>query len=219
MRRSFSFNWLLMAFFAFIAMLLAVRFYFSHSFLFLFLVWNLFLAWIPCQLAGWIVTLPVSCKKISWLLFGAWLLFFPNALYLVTDLIHLDIDSGVPKWFDAVLLFTTAITGLLMAYNSLFRIEYFLLRNGIRPRYLQPSILLILFMGAFGVYLGRFQRWNSWDIIHHPAGLFSAVTRPLFFPYEHLYTWGVTVLLTALFYLFYWTIKKFPASMVGNRVE
>jgi uncharacterized membrane protein len=72
------------------------------------------------------------------------------------------------------------------------------------------GIIFILFLASFGVYLGRFLRWNSWDIISNPFGLASSILQRFIFPFNHLQTWGVTVMLTTLFYLLYLTIKKMP---------
>jgi uncharacterized membrane protein len=71
-------------------------------------------------------------------------------------------------------------------------------------------MLVVLFFGSFGVYLGRFLRWNSWDVINKPAGLFFSVTERILFPLRHLHAWGITILFTILFYLIYQVIKKVP---------
>lgn len=211
-----GFALLLISFFAFIAVLICCRAVFTGHLFFLFIVWNLFLAWVPYVASVGLLPAIHTHNSISYLLLGTWLLFFPNALYLVTDLIHLDLESAAPKWFDAILLFSAAVTGLLMAYKSLLNVERFLLAKGLQPRFLQPAVLLALFLGSFGVYLGRFLRWNSWDIIHHPGHLMEAVFSRIFFPVTHWYTWGVTLLLTVLFYLLYQVIKKLPAATTGS---
>ncbi|MEI2748485.1 MAG: DUF1361 domain-containing protein [Ferruginibacter sp.] len=60
---------------------------------------------------------------------------------------------------------------------------------------------LLLFLGSFGVYLGRFERWNSWDIVHNPLDLAENILTHVFSPVDHIRTWAVTVTLTVLFYL------------------
>jgi uncharacterized membrane protein len=212
MQTRLTFQQLLLAFFAFIGALICCRVYFSGSLLFIFLVWNIFLAWIPFAISYYLVKTGERKKWKEVLLFGTWLLFFPNALYIITDLIHLDIETPVPKWFDAILLFTSSIVGLMMAFISLFRAENFL-ASKINKKWLPICILLILFMGSFGVYLGRFLRWNSWDIIRNPLGLLSTIARRFLFPLDHLRTWGITLILTALFYLLYLAVKKLPSSV------
>lgn len=71
-------------------------------------------------------------------------------------------------------------------------------------------IILVLFLGSFGVYLGRFLRWNSWDIISNPFELTLSIGRRIISPFDHLQTWMITVILTVLFYLLYSSIKKLP---------
>ena len=144
--------------------------------------------------------------------FFAWFLFFPNALYIVTDLIHLNTATIVPKWYDAVLLFSSSILGLIMALVSLLRLERFLIYK-FNNSTVNVMMMAILFFGSFGVYLGRFLRWNSWDIISNPSSLVFSVAQRLLFPVAHLKTWGITLLLTTLFYLLYLTIKKLPGYL------
>ena len=212
MQIQLSFSKILLAFFAFIGLMIAARVIYSGEYRFIFLIWNLFLAWIPFIISTSFKRIQhIKWRKQSFVFF-IWFLFFPNALYIVTDLIHLDIESTVPKWYDALLLFSSSITGLLMAFVSLFRMEKFLLLK-FNNKMVNMMILVILFFGAFGVYLGRFLRWNSWDIISNPLGLVVSIAQRFIFPFQHLQTWGITLLLTTLFYLLYLAIKKLPGYL------
>jgi len=209
MGKTASFEKLLLAFGVFIGAMICCRIYYSGSLLFIFLLWNIFLAWVPFRISHYLAK---SVNEMLWkqlLLFGVWLLFFPNALYIITDLVHLELETTVPKWFDAILLFASSILGLMMAFVSLYRIENFLAFK-IQKKWLSAVMLLILFMGSFGVYLGRFLRWNSWDIISHPFGLISTIAERIIFPWEHLRAWGITGILTLFFYLLYFSVKKMP---------
>ena len=210
MKPNASFEKLLLAFFAFIGLLIISRIIYSGTFNFIFLSWNIFLAWIPCQLSYMLLKTDPQKKWQQRFLLATWLLFFPNALYIITDLIHLDLETSVPKWFDVILLFTSAVVGLMLAFISLFRIEKYL-ANTISEKKLPWLILGILFLGSFGVYLGRFLRWNSWDILSNPLGLISTIAQRFIFPVQHFRTWCVTIMLTALFYLLYQVVKKMPA--------
>lgn len=209
MNTTFSFQKRLLAFLAFIGLLIAVRTIYTGSMLYLFLVWNIFLAWIPLAVSSLFNKLHCKPKWQQSIIFCIWLAFFPNALYIVTDLVHLEIESNVPKWFDAVLLFSASVAGLMMAFVSLYRAEAFLLHaklNKFRPVF----IFLILFLGSFGVYLGRFLRWNSWDIISNPFQLLLSIGHRIISPFDHLQTWTVTGTLTIFFYLLYISVKKMP---------
>jgi len=212
MKTSFSFQKILLAFYAFIGLLIAVRIYFSGSTLYLFLVWNIFLAWIPFMISSLFIKMKDKNKWKSALVFCCWLAFFPNALYIVTDLIHLEQESNIPKWFDALILFSSAIVGLIMAFISLYRVEAFLSKS-INRKLQAPFILAILFLGSFGVYLGRFLRWNSWDIISNPFQLLLSIGHRIISPFDHVQTWGITMVFTVFFYLLYVAVKKMPGYL------
>ncbi len=212
MKTALSFQKILLAFFGFIALLLLVRISFAGQLYYLFLVWNIFLAWIPFVISNYFEKVKSSAIWLQVVLFCCWLAFFPNALYIVTDLIHLDTESSVPKWFDAILLFSSSVTGLLMAFISLYRAECFL---HIRiHKSLQPFVIIfILFLGSFGVYLGRFLRWNSWDIVSNPLELLVSIGKRIISPIDHAETWAVTLIFTMFFYLLYMAIKKLPGYL------
>ncbi len=87
-----------------------------------FLVWNLFLAWVPYLWSLWALSIHRRQPRRWWLLLlpGAlWLLFFPNAPYLITDLIHLRSHPPVPLWYDIGLLISFAWAGCFLAVASL----------------------------------------------------------------------------------------------------
>lgn len=212
MNTTFSFQKTLLAFLGFIALLIAVRIFYTGSTLYLFLVWNIFLAWIPFIISSSFGKLAGSATWKRLLIFCCWLAFFPNGLYIITDLIHLQIESKVPKWFDAVLLFSASIAGLMLAFISLYRAEVFL--NTTPLRKIRPVfIFLILFLGSFGVYLGRFLRWNSWDIISNPFQLLLSIGHRVISPFDHLQTWTVTGTFTIFFYILYISVKKMPGYL------
>ena len=211
-----SFQNILLAFFAFIALLLAARICYTGKLQYLFLVWNIFLAWIPLVISRLFKKMNHKSKWKQVLVFCCWLAFFPNALYIVTDLAHLQMETVVPKWFDVVLLFSSSVAGLMMAFISLYRVEKYL-QNAVHHKILPVLMLLILFMGSFGVYLGRFLRWNSWDIISNPVLLLMSVGHRIVSPFDHMYTWVVTIVFTLLFYLLYISVKKLPGYLAGQK--
>lgn len=136
---------------------------------------NLFLAWVPLGFALAIRGLLDSPRvgRRGWRLAGCaagWFFFFPNAPYLVTDLVHLKPRPPVPLWFDVLLLMAFASVGLLVGYVSLFLLEDAVARRrGARAG--RGFALGMLALSSFGVYLGRFERWNSWDVLRHPMAL------------------------------------------------
>ncbi len=201
---------IIFSFLLFTGAMLIMRIAYANNLRYVFLMWNLFLAWIPFQL-GIVITVNNHYKRwIQYILLAGWLLFFPNALYIITDLVHLD-NSGedAPVWFDALLLFTSSVTGLLMAFISLYQVETFIRKN-ITAKHVNKIIAGSIFLGSFGVYLGRFLRWNSWDILANPVSLLIEVMVRFTNPVIHYRTWGITLLLTCLFLLLYYAGKKIP---------
>ncbi len=149
--------------------MVGARFWRTGDLVFVFLVWNLFLAWIPVGLAG--IAAALSNRPIAQAICGAWwLLFFPNAPYLVTDLMHLSHLGGHLLWYDTLMFTTFALTGLVLGYVSLR------LMQGMVARYLGVMgswafVVGALLLSSYGIYVGRFLRWNSWDLFVSPLSL------------------------------------------------
>ncbi|MEO5942678.1 MAG: DUF1361 domain-containing protein [Ferruginibacter sp.] len=205
------FDRLLLAFLVFIGLLIAFRIYFTGSIMHLFLSWNIFLAWIPYMLSKYFSAIKGKAKWKQVSLFACWLLFFPNALYIVTDLIHIEDNTDIPVWYDAVLLFASSFIGIIMAFVSLRKAEIFL--NSVLPKKIVYFLVpLILFTASFGVYLGRFQRWNSWDVIKNPIGLAMDIAGNFISPIQNYKTWAITILFTAVFSLVYFFLKILPKA-------
>lgn len=208
---------LLTAFILFIAAMLVLRIGYANNVHYIFLLWNLFLAWIPFQLSVVLIARGQHNRWYHYFLLACWLLFFPNALYIITDLVHLEESrSDVPVWFDAILLFTSSVAGLIMAFASLYQVEFFL-KNTISQKHVTKLVIATLFLGSFGVYIGRFLRWNSWDIVTNPFSLLSEISKQFTMPFHHYRTWAVTALLTGLFSLLYFGIKNLTGIFTGTK--
>jgi uncharacterized membrane protein len=196
--------------------LLAFRIGYSGTTHFRFLVWNLFLALIPLGITHIVFGNKTAPGKLAMAIaLGAWLLFFPNAPYILTDLFHLKPHSSMPIWFDLVLILSFAWTGLLAGFISLMRIEE-ALKLWFSPRWTAVGITLLLFLGSFGIYLGRFLRWNSWDIMNRPGALFGDIVDRFAHPFDHPRTWGVTIFLGLMLTAMYFSLRLFRS---GNRQE
>ena len=139
-----------------------------------FLVWNLFLAWVPLALAA--VAYSRSRRGVDPLtsaLLVAWLLFFLNAPYLLTDFIHLA-QGPAPLWYDALMLSAFAWTGLLLGFASLYLVQLNLRGQfGVALSWL--GVFGSLVLASIGVYIGRFVRLNSWDVLLHPRHVVEVV--------------------------------------------
>ncbi len=135
-----------------------------------YLVWNLALAWIP-----WLAARVVARARTRLARAAAacvWLVFRPNAPYLVTDLVHLRPRPPVPATFDALLFASFALAGCALAWGSLDAVHARLARGFGRAR-AALAIAAVLLLTGFGVYLGRFERWNSWDLVARPRGVLA----------------------------------------------
>jgi len=149
--------------------LVCVRVTMKEETRFSFLIWNLFLAWIPFFITSLAAGLQAG-KRNRWaifLVFPAWLLFFPNAPYIITDLLHLKGYSQNILWFDCLLIFLFAFTGLIVGLHSLQK-AYGLFRHYFNAPAAWLLILSCSVLSGFGVYLGRYCRLNSWDLFHKP---------------------------------------------------
>jgi len=184
------------------------RFSYTNTKTFLFLNWNLFLSFVPWLLSSILIVYPhlQKNKVLTLLVLGTWLLFFPNAPYILTDLFHLKLKSSVPKWFDLMLILSFAWTGLLFGMLSLYDIERILAKN-IKPLWAAFLCMAVLFVASFGVYLGRFLRWNSWDILQKPQALLLDIADIFLHPFSHPRAWGVTLLMGIFLNMVYWSLK------------
>ena len=179
-----------------------------HQLTFVFLIWNLFLAWVP-YLISHLYTRQQFVQKSIYLrliLLSCWLLFFPNALYIITDLLHLRPRSGIPYWYDIILLFSFSLTGIFLGFESL-RNMIKLWRGTFSDKYYAITPYIFLFFGSIGVYIGRFLRWNSWDIISNPLHIVRDATAIFLFPDRHLHELAIIFCLTTFFSLIYWFIN------------
>lgn len=161
---------------AFCIVILLIRAKATQSVFFFFLVWNLFLAYTPLGITTLMRYKPTLAGRWYLLLpcFLCWLVLLPNAPYIITDFIHLKKDLNVPVWFDVLLIISFAITGLLFGLASMK--EMFLILAKKRNAATAWIVLgTSCILSGFGVYVGRFLRYNSWDILHRPFSLMTDV--------------------------------------------
>lgn len=181
---------------------------------FIFLLWNLFLAVIPFVLSSLLTMTKGPLRTRVLLPVGAvWLLFFPNAPYLLTDLFHLQPRPGVPYWYDLALILSCAWNGLMLGYASLTDMQTLVTRRmGFLAGWVFTTVALVL--GSFGIYLGRFLRYNSWDVLSDPIALFYDILNRLVHPLSFPGTWGVTLVFGLFLLLGYSTVR-----LMGRAVE
>ncbi|MCB0101028.1 MAG: DUF1361 domain-containing protein [Anaerolineales bacterium] len=151
--------------------LFQVRVKISGTLDFAFLIWNLFLAWLPLGMSYIASSFSRQRRYVALTLPLAtilWLLFFPNAPYILTDLFHLRHQiKDVPLWYDTLLINWFAWTGVLLGVFSLF-IMHDIVRRSFGRIAGWLFVLIVSALCGVGIYIGRFLRWNSWDVILHP---------------------------------------------------
>ena len=185
------------------------RILYTRSFEFLFLDWNLFLAFIPWLISSIIILKKLHDKKfLLVIMILSWVIFFPNSPYILTDLFHLGMSSKAPLWFDLSLILSFAWTGLLFGFVSLMDIEK-VLGNFVNKGKTTFISIAFLFISGFGIYVGRYLRWNSWDVFINPFALSNDILSQIFHPIYNSRAWGLTLFIGLLLNLIYFSFKFF----------
>jgi len=200
--------------------MVAVRVVYSGNSNYEALVWNLFLAWIPFGFALYVYDRYRSGAARTQLLLGGafWLLFFPNAPYIVTDFKHLRTWTGAPLWYDVVLVSAGAWAGLVLGFISLYLMQA-VMRRALGALNAWLFVLFALVLSSFGIYLGRFQRSNSWDIFVRPQAFADNLWTRLADPNESARVVAVTVLFTAFLAATYLVFYSFARATVREPTE
>jgi len=179
----------------------------------LYLIWNLFLAWIPYIISLCFIKKDAPIKHfLPFFIF--WFLFFPNAPYLATDTLHIVSSLPPSLWYDSLLLFFFGWTGLLLGMLSLFHIHQYL-KNHLSNLISELIIFAICFTASFGVYLGRFERWNSWDIFINPVYLI----KDSFYILTNFARAENSLIFVVFFTVFMYSIYKTIYILVADKIE
>lgn len=178
---------------------------------YVFLVWNLFLAWLPYVLARLIARRARRNAASSELLaLGVVFIgFLPNAPYLVTDLIHLRGQTSVPYWFDTLMLASFGWSGLVLGVASV-RLTAAIIRRRTSSVVSDAYVGIASVLVAFGIYLGRFLRFNTWDAAAHPFTLARSVAAPVIHPVHYAGAWLFTAAFAAFFLASYACFTRRP---------
>jgi uncharacterized membrane protein len=194
---------------AFSCLLLTARVIITGYLTYVFLAWNLFLAFLPYAITEWIWARPRMAKNKVMLsgFMSLWMLFIPNSFYILTDLFHLDDFHSAPKWFDLLMIFSFAWNGLLLGLMSVRKTE--LILEVISGRGFSLFIVfMVMWLNAFGIYIGRYLRFNSWDIITQPFSLFNEMFEVLLHPVRNKMEWGMIMVYAFFMTVLYITVKK-----------
>ncbi len=198
-----------------------IRADYSDSGNYAFMIWNLFLAWIPFLIAYFTYTATLSRRWVYVIVPVSaffWMLFFPNAPYMLTDFQHLATDwwRNAPVWYDVLLIIWFSFTGLLLGMVSLF-----LMQEVIRREFGHwvgwGFVAIVAALSSVGVYVGRFLRWNSWDIFNNPTGMAQYTLASAQDP--SLQSIGFTSLFAAFFLFLYITLYTFGHLLLERQAQ
>ena len=170
-----------------------------------FLAANLFLAWLPLVFAVLACESLRDSKRPRWQFFGlsaAWLLFFPNAPYIFTDLMHLTSRYFTHFWVDMMVILSCALTGLVLGFVSLY-----LMQSVVTRKYGRVTgwgfTAAVIGLSSFGIYLGRFLRFNSWDVVANPVKLYHGISSWVADPLANSTTFAFPALFAAFLLIAY----------------
>ncbi|PPS45628.1 DUF1361 domain-containing protein [Chroococcidiopsis sp. TS-821] len=180
------------------------------------ILWNLFLAFIPLALSFWLFRRKTRSRSLLWwIVFVVFVAFLPNAPYVLTDIIHLirGIRPGLSPWIITLFVIPVHLFAMLVGFEayvvSLINQGYYLRRLGAR-QFVNLAELILHALCAVGVYLGRFRRFNSWDLVTEPGNILIKTVndlterRPLF----------VVIIIFVIITIFYWIMKQITLGLV-----
>lgn len=199
-----KYNWLVPSL-AFSIVLIIVRVIYMQELMFSFLIWNLFLAAIPLYMSYKALQSSSKSTIIAYSLI--WLLFFPNSMYIITDLFHLKNRPDIPLWYDLMLLFSAAMNGIILGLLSIINMEKVF--HGFRNKKLKKLATLAVFvLCGYGIYLGRYERWNSWDIVAQPHSLLYDIFSDIRHPFRNSEAWMLSICFAVWMYIIYQHVKR-----------
>jgi len=195
-------------------LLLLARTVYTGGLTFAFLVWNLFLAFVPYFFSYSLSVRPAWIKN-KWkfaAVFTIWLLFIPNSFYMLTDLFHLYDSVAVPRWYDLLLILCFAWNALLMGILSVRHMEK-IIQSIWSYRFEWLFVYPVMLLNAIGIYIGRYLRFNSWDLLSNPFRLIADTTQILAHPIFYRNAWAMTICFSFFLGILYMTLKKLSKAI------
>jgi Predicted membrane protein len=193
--------------------LVCTRIVYTGQFTFLFMIWNLFLAWLPYAVTSWLQQ-RTDIANNGWKLaavFLVWLPIVPNSFYILTDLFHLG-KSNVPRWFDLALIVSFAWNGLVLGILSVRQMEK-AVEPYLRGRHELFYVYPVMWLNALGIYIGRYYRFNSWDIVANPFDLMAGICSAVVHPLQYKDVWGMVGCFSVFMTLVYLTVKRIARAV------
>ncbi len=167
----------------------------AHGWEFRYLIWNLFLAWIPVCLIWWLERILRTKLWSSWLALAVtflFVIFLPNTFYMVTDLIHLQEMPQLDLVTDVVMFSSFVFTASMLGIMSIYILHKELSKR-VKPLTAWLYVGGLLLLTSFAIYIGRDLRWNSWDIVVNPASILFEVSDHIINPITHPEAFSTTL--------------------------
>jgi uncharacterized membrane protein len=182
----------------------------NHSLQYDYLLWNLFLAWIPLLISTRLVYVLADKLWSSWEAMGLsllWIIFLPNSFYMISDFIHLQTAPANNITYYAITFTSIIYTAVVLGFLSLYMI-HIELRRRFRTASVVTILAFILACCSVAIYIGRDLRWNSWDVLTNPGGLMFDISDRLIHLSDYptaIATAGMFFVLLASMYFLAWS--------------
>jgi uncharacterized membrane protein len=200
-------------------LLFVIRVAVADNFRYGFLFWNLLLAAVPLWLA-WRLRAHLATNlwsaPISLLLTGLWLVFFPNSFYLLSDLMHLRYTGEVSLHYDIALFSILIFNACAFGFMSVFIVHKELIKR-VGTRMAHRLVGGVFLLCGFAIYLGRYLRWNTWDVVVNPFGLLFDISEHALNPTEYPQMFVTTLVFAALLSAIYWVIWSFSQTAGSDK--
>jgi uncharacterized membrane protein len=177
----------------------------NHSLTFDYLIYNLFLAWIPLILTIWLQRMLRTKLWSSWAPFVLtlfWLGFLPNSFYMISDYIHLQEVARVDLIYDVIMFSSFILNAFILGLVSLY-VVHIELRKRVSLMSSWWMVATTIFLTSFAIYIGRDLRWNTWDVLLNPASILFDISDRLLAPHQHpemfTTTFGFAVLIGSIY--------------------
>ncbi len=173
-----------------------------------FLLWNLFLAIIPFIIAFLLESNYKKFNKLTLLLGGFfWLLFYPNAPYMVSDLIHVNKTSSIVL-YDTLIIFSLSTLALFFGFYSL-KLIYIVIKKSRNHKFALSIMCFSILLSSFGIFLGRILRLNSWDIFTKPIQTLILIFDHLFPITKNPTTYLIIILFSFVQFMVLYLVQGF----------
>ncbi|RYD36352.1 MAG: DUF1361 domain-containing protein [Verrucomicrobiaceae bacterium] len=176
-----------------------------------FLPFNLLLAFMPVV---FFLISEYADKRWQVLTGGVlWLLFFPNAPYVLTDLIHLKRALGdTAAWLDLLVLLSAAWSALIGGMITL-RLMQNRVAAAFSPLAGHGFVILVLLLSSFGIFIGRFLRFHSWHAVLKPHEILTETAQQFMNLRQFPLSWPFTLALFALLLCIHYSLAAFAGAI------